>query len=223
MKNVLAIATALTLSSSLLIAGPVNNENITTFTAGSPAVAADVNSTIQALVSAINDNASRIAALEDSAPDNSVAGNSYQLRSINSMVAVGDTESYSSAGPNDFANISNGTLSATLTFDSTGSNGTLTIDAGNDESYEVNVPTNKLENFTDDASDNSTFTFTQTGNTVSATFDEGGDEFFTLEFLVSADGSLLVTATSDVGSTTFNDGSNGEEAFVELVIGVRSQ
>ena len=48
MKNVLAIATALTLSSSLLIAGPVNNENITTFTAGSPAVAADVNSTIQA-------------------------------------------------------------------------------------------------------------------------------------------------------------------------------
>ena len=222
MKNILAIATALTLSSSLLVAGTVNNENVTTFTAGSPARAADVNSTIQALVSAINDNASRIAALEDSAPDSSVAGNSYQLRSINSMVAVGDTESYSSAGPNNFANISNGTLSATLTFDSTGSNGTLTIDAGNDESYEVNVPSNKLENFTDDVGENSTFTYTQTGNTVSAIFDEDGGSF-TLEFLVSADGSLLVTATSDVGSTTFNDGSNGEEAFVELVIGVRSQ
>jgi len=229
MKKVFALATALTLSSSLLIAGTVNSENVTTFTAGSPARAADVNSTIQALVSAINDNASRIAALEDSAPDSSVAGNTYQLRSMNSMVAVGESNSdgdgvsYPNPQGNDFANISNGSLSATLTFNDTGASGSLTIDANNDKTYEVNTPFNKLQDFSDGASETTPLTFTQTGNTVTVTFDEGNGDTFVVDFLISADGSLLIAAVTEVGATTFDDGSDGEEAFVELLIGVRSQ
>jgi hypothetical protein len=221
MKKVIALTAALTLSASAVIAGEVNNGNVTTFQSGQPAVAADVNSTFAALITAINDNATRIATLEEATPDNSVAGKTYAIRSINSQVAAGG-ENYTPSGPNGFVNVSNGTLSATLTFDSAGLSGTFVNDDGSDQEFEVNVPTNKIENFTDDLGDSGPITFEQVGSNLAVTFDEGGGEFFTINFLVSGDGSLLVATTSEFDSNEFNDGSTGESAFVELLIGVQA-
>lgn len=60
-------------------AGEVDDSNITTFQANTPAVAAEVNSTISALITAVNDNAARIVALENAAAEEtaSVSGRSY--------------------------------------------------------------------------------------------------------------------------------------------------
>ena len=135
----------------------------------------------------------------------------------------GDGVSYPNPQGNDFANISNGSLTATLIFNDTGASGSLTIDANDDKTYEVNTPFNQLQDFSDGASETTPLTFTQTGNTVTVTFDEGNGETFVVDFLISADGSLLIAAVTEVGATTFDDGSDGEEAFVELLIGVRSQ
>jgi len=48
----------------LIFAEPVDESQVTTFQAGQPAHAAEVNQTIQALVTAVNDNAARVVELE---------------------------------------------------------------------------------------------------------------------------------------------------------------
>ena len=67
-------------------AGTVDESQVTTFQAGSPAIAADVNATIGALVTAINDNAARIQALELN-NDPSVVGHTYQVVSLDVLVS----------------------------------------------------------------------------------------------------------------------------------------
>lgn len=69
---------------------------VTTFTSGTPAVAAEVNANFQALISAINDNNSRIATLEAAqAASDSVSGRYYKLRDMGWIMAahrVGQTQ-----------------------------------------------------------------------------------------------------------------------------------
>ena len=65
MRTTLLITTTALLSLPLsTLADPVDPDDITTFQAGQPACAADVNETIQALITAVNDNAARVAELE---------------------------------------------------------------------------------------------------------------------------------------------------------------
>jgi hypothetical protein len=199
----------------------VNNSNVSTFTAGQPAVAADVNSTFQALIAAINDNATRIAALEVAAPSIDVAGKTFSLRSIISEVAVGenpndaDGQVYNPAGGNDFVNISNGAAKATISFSGTGGGGTVVLES--DKYFEANIPGNKFSDFTD-VNETDIVTFVQVGNAVTVNFPDGG----LIEFLVAANGTMLISAVSELETDAqFDDGSNGEASYVELLIGVQ--
>lgn len=65
MKPLLHVLAYLTLLTQLGFTAPVDEGQVTTFAAGEPAVAAEVNQTLQALITAINDNASRLQALEE--------------------------------------------------------------------------------------------------------------------------------------------------------------
>lgn len=220
MKKVMMTTAALMMAAPMALAGTVDSSKVTTFQAGTAAVAAEVNSTISALVSAINDNAERLAALETAAPDSSVAGQSYQLRSINSSIAVGGTTTTEDGRAHRFANVTNGSLNATLNFGN-GGTATFTVAAGNDAEYEINLPDNQLR--TDgSAGETQTVTYTQSGNTVVVKFPEDGTTF-DVEFLVSGDGSMLVSGNKEYDeSASFNDNSTGKFAFVELIVGTRT-
>ena len=224
MKKQIIFAAVLGFATPSLFAGEVDASSVTTFSAGTPARAAEVNSTFGALIAAINDNAERISNLELAEPNNSVAGGTYQIRSINSEVAVGSNaqDGYQQNGPNSFANISNGSLAATLSFSNEGLSGTFVVDAGADKTYEANTPSNRFQDFSDSESESEQITYVQTGSTVSVTFPDDGDTF-TVDFIVSGDGSVLLTRSFEAGDTTFNDGSTCEFSFMELLVGIRTE
>ncbi len=58
-------ATIVLLSTSATLAGTVNNENVTTFAGGSPALAEEVNGNFSELTTQVNDNDERVVLLED--------------------------------------------------------------------------------------------------------------------------------------------------------------
>lgn len=68
MKTKIVIAVIAILFSLGIQADEVDQSRVTTFAAGTPAVAAEVNENIQALISSIDDNAGRITGLEVTAP-----------------------------------------------------------------------------------------------------------------------------------------------------------
>ena len=72
----------------IISADEVDESSVTDFSNGSPADADEVNTNFQALISAINDNATRLAALESSSSssDNSVAGKTFKLNQIGVML-----------------------------------------------------------------------------------------------------------------------------------------
>jgi hypothetical protein len=69
MKKLLPALFLASAMSAPVLAGEVDAAAVNTFEAGTPAVAAEVNDNFAALISAINDNATRITALEDAVPD----------------------------------------------------------------------------------------------------------------------------------------------------------
>ncbi len=228
MKKTIFLVAAISLGSTLSFAGEVGST--TTFASGTPALASEVNGNFTALISAINDNATRIAALEAAAPDNSVAGSTYQVHTINSSVAAGsganggpNNNGYESGGGNDFVNISVGSLASVFVFAADGFSFSDTVEAGADQEFEVNVPFNKFTDFSDNPLENVSATYSQTGSSITVTFPaEGQDPEEVLQLTVSEDGSLIFGAVVEKGSETFNDGSAGETSFVEMFIGVRT-
>ena len=219
-KRLVSVGGALILSSLQAFGDSVAEQNITTFSANTPAVASEVNANFQALIAAINDNASRIEDLELDANDNFVGGRTYRIFSINAEVAGGDGNADQQ---NDFANISTGALEGVLVFDEINMTGTLTVTQ--DEFYEVNIPGYAVNDFSDSPSDLGAaepFTFEQTGNSVTVTIPEDGGSFEII-FTVAGDGNVIVgSSTEKPSATTFGDGSPGVSAFNELIIGVRT-
>lgn len=218
MKKVMMTTAALMMATPMALAGAVDSSKVITFAAGTPAVAAQVNDTISALITAIDDNAERLAALETAATDNSVANTTYIMQSINSGIGVGGKN----VEQDEFANVTNGSLKATLTLGENGM-GTFAVEAGEDAEYEINTPSNNFINYAvDEQAETINITYTQTANTVVVTFPEDNTTF-DVEFLVSGDGSMLVATTKEYdGDASYDDGSIGEFAFVELIIGTRT-
>lgn len=210
MNKQLASVVLASLMSTAAWAGEVGT--VTEFTAGSPAVAADVNGNFQALITAINDNANRIVALENANTDSSVAGGSYQIISLNNELASGDG--------NGFSTVGNGSLAGVFNFDA--SNGSGSADFTSDALFSVSLPNNELQDLSDNTAETIPFTYTQSGNDVTITFMES-DGNFDVNFIVSNDGSIMTARVIEpVGPTTFDDGSTGTTSFIELVIGIRN-
>lgn len=184
-------------------ADTVNEANVTTFQAGTPAVAAEVNTTIQALITAINDNASRITALEEETPSNSAIGKTYTLKQIGMIFRGSTTDNYST-----FGNLSqNYTLSL---------NGDMSFTLVGTE-YEGEVGTDgATTDWCNSCSVDEPGTYTQVGSLVTLTFGDGS----TAEFTVANNASVLLL--SDFVFGTEDDQPNYTRSESSLVIGVET-
>lgn len=211
-RNLLGLVAAVTLCGTVS-AGEVGP--VTTFSAGSVAKAAEVNGNFDALIAAINDNASRIAALE--APSNEVAGRSYSLHYVGSYLTA---EVDSDDGVRDFTSVEHYLGEGTLNFDSDGAttgNGSAADIAG----AELIVNGDGSFHWSSDGAETAeplAFTWSQSGNVVTMNID---GESETLNFVVSEDGSLLVGRGTDTGIDNRDDGSSADFSDVSTIILVR--
>lgn len=197
-------------------ADSVNPADVNTFTANTPAVASEVNANFTALINAINDNASRIAALESAAPPSAspnVSGNTYQFKALfNALWA--EQRPAGDGGTNSDARVSMEVKSFSMQFgtDGTGTyskqtsvvrelfHGTYSKDfvVGVSE-HEIQTESEPTEAFP--------LTFSQNGTGITVSLD--GD---TINFIASADGSTLIGVV---------DAGFGAEQATEILIGVR--
>jgi hypothetical protein len=124
-KNIVGVLLLLCIAA--VIGSSVDQERITTFEAGTPAVASEINENYQALIDAINNNAARLALLEQGVPsrslENEVTGATYKLMVAPTM--VGGAASQATPGSLWTAHgivTEEVTLNADGTLDSDGSN-----------------------------------------------------------------------------------------------------
>lgn len=225
MKNVkhmiLAGAIASVFTSSVMAAevGP-----ITTFQSGQAAQASQVNANFQALITAINDNNSRIAALEAAlASANSVAGKYYKVRDMGWILAahrVGegtDMPGGDQQVTNGFSRV--GFYSGNLDFHFA-ENGEITI-SGIDMDVEMFTNPNSDIGSVVSGPFNETGTWVQDGHTVTVTLGEG-DEQDVFEFTVSRNGEVLSTSNIGLRGITPAMGGNFQHEYEGgLGVGVR--
>lgn len=171
-KNMILAGAISTLMTGAAIAGEVGS--VTTFSANTPAVASQVNANFDALITAINDNNSRIAALEAAAPTNNVSGKTYALEQIGILLR-GNNSDYITAG-----NLSQSytlTLSASNTFSFTGTE--------NEGEIGLNGTVTRWE---DNTAISATGTWAQSGNTLTLTF----EDLSTVAFTVASNGGVVL-------------------------------
>lgn len=194
----------LILAMTASLAGPANADDVdasavTTFQDGTPALAGEVNGNFQALIDAINDNASRLAALEAaSGSDDSVAGHVFALRQM------GITNRGQETTLGTTANLSQ---AYTVTFNADGS---VTF-VGEENEAELVIPGFKLAIHSNGAAVDAAGTYSQSGSNIST--DLG------VNFFVSADGNVIVASQFSVGT----DVDNADIAVAEssFLVGVR--
>lgn len=198
----LAIATLMISGFGSAAADSVNPANVTTFQSGSPALASEVNSTIQALITAIDDNATRIAALEADAASlvpPSVEGSTYCMFSLSTGVGAGDDQDPDPAIQNGlWMGAASGASTNTLTFTSSTQ---VTISSPGDTFYEALAPSNFLVDQSDGPG-TETVTWTQSGNTVTLTFGVGDEA----SFMLSADGNIMISNDTELDRSGDNSG-----------------
>lgn len=220
-RNLLGLVAAVTMC-GMVNAGEVDTGSVTTFSAGEPAVAADVNANFDALIAAINDNAARIAALEN--PDNSVAGHTYTLFFAGSLLSA-EVDTDGDAGTDDqrsFGSVEEYAGQGSMTFDEASNTGSgtaqdnagaqLTIGNGGGIWY---------DNGGEATADSLTITWTQTGNRVTVDIDEGDSGTSTLDLVVSEDGSLLVGQGTNTFVDTFDNGDQADTSEISSIVMVR--
>lgn len=191
------------------IAAEVDEGNVTNFQSGQPALASEVNGTFAALISAINDNATRIAAIEDASNNNSLDGKTFSFSSTEVGVAS------SNDGTFGFARSDICSFSGTIAF-STASTGTIT-QSDNCAELVLNSGNTRIELLDPESGDES-FTYIQSGNTVTLTFPDPEDG--SLELVVSADGSILIGALFESEDEPEN-GATASSSIQNFIVGLQ--
>jgi len=181
-------------------ADEVDAANVTDFSNGSPADADEVNANFQALITAINDNASRLAALESSSAssDNSVAGKTFKLNQIG-ILLIGNGE-----GAATSANLSQSYI---VTFNS---NMTYTF-IGEENEGELNTVTGAFGNVTQGEAVDLSGSYTQTGSNVALDID--GES---ITFSASLDGNVIILSEFGFG----DDGGGFTRSETSFLVGV---
>ncbi|MEX2489458.1 MAG: hypothetical protein WD356_08035 [Pseudomonadales bacterium] len=205
----------------LASAGEVDTGSVTTFSAGESAVAAEVNANFNALITAINDNATRIAELES--PDNSVAGHTYTVFFAGSFLAasvdrVTDPEGQDN-GP-EFGSVEEFAGEGSFTFDPSSNTGSGEV--RDTAGAELGIGNEGGLFFDNDGAEQTsellTFSWEQVGNRV--TVDIVGEDF-SLNLVVSEDGSMLVGQATSTGVDTFDEDTDVNFSDITTVILVR--
>lgn len=171
-------------------ADTVVSTSVTTFEPGAPLQSSQMNTTLNALITAINDNAAKIAAMEAAAAAPlDVAGREYCVTDLETGFFVSGTQ------PNDVG-VTRGSIKAALVL-AAGGTATLTTfqddfkDAFPDFSvFNSNEPLGTFQ-----------ITWTLTGNVLALDFGDGDVE----EFSVSKSGELIVGGIA--AADTADDGS----------------
>lgn len=209
-KIILTGLTAVALSANAMAA------EVTGYTApqsGQAATAAGVDANFQALITAINDNNTRIAALEAA---------SGEVASLNDIVSGATYKLYFSGGIIELddgggANLERFGGSTDLTFNSDGSLSETFSESGRFISLDANTCDFEglnCSHYVDTWSDNETGggSWSVTGQTLNVIWGDGGSEAFSL----SSDGKVI---TAGGGNLDEGDGTSGLETFV--AVGVR--
>ena len=209
-KVILTGLTAAVLSANAMAA------EVTGYTApqsGQAATAAGVDANFQALITAINDNNTRIAALEAA---------SGEVASLNDIVSGATYKLYFSGGIIELddgggANLERFGGSTDLTFNSDGSLSETFSESGRFISLDANTCDFEglnCSHYVDTWNDNETGggSWSVTGQTLNVIWGDGGSEAFSL----SSDGKVI---TAGGGNLDEGDGTSGLETFV--AVGVR--
>ncbi len=209
-KVILTGLTAAVLSANAMAA------EVTGYTApqsGQAATAAGVDANFQALITAINDNNTRIAALEAA---------SGEVASLNDIVSGATYKLYFSGGIIELddgggANLERFGGTTDLTFNSDGSLSETFSESGRFISLDANTCDFEGQNcshYVDTWNDNETGggSWSVTGQTLNVIWDDGGSDAFSL----SSDGKIITTGG---GSLDEGDGTSGVDTFV--AVGVR--
>lgn len=207
----LTIAGSTIVGFSNAVADPVDTTAVTTFQSGTPALASEVNGTVQALISAIDDNAARIAALEaaNTLTPASVEGSTYCIMSVTGSVGAGDPDPVSGVG--QWLGTAAGQSKYSLTFTSSTQATFATL---SDVFYEALAPNNVMVDAGDSPS-SETVTWTLVGNALTLTF-PGPDN---VSALISSDGNVLVAGFSELDRASDN---SGNWFLADLLVGVRA-
>jgi|TARA_B100002003_G_scaffold246465_1_gene276163 hypothetical protein len=175
-KPILLIA-SLFLASSL----QATDVSITPFVSGEAATAESVNTAFETLISVINENNQRLAALETHETGD-VAGRSYKLVQMGSILRSDNIGGVT---------IGNSSQNYTVVLNS---DSTFSVDGSVSES-EVDTTHGSITSFSDPVS--ITGTFTQSGQDV--TFSSSDADGGTVTFFVSPDGDVMVTNEFEYG------------------------
>lgn len=239
MKSSPAAAAAALLSlPAMLLADPVDPNAITTFQAGQPACAEDVNQTIQALITAVNDNAARVAELEAALRNahrplvDLVTGSTYKIYIQSSAIGEIETNTPENNAETPVVSFTEGRLG----FWSFVELGTITLNSGGTASFEFDgherevyldtfashdedspsvprIDTVSLSTPIDDAEiDVIPGTWSLNGQSISVVFD--GD---TTVFTVSPDGENLMLGEKSVENVP---GAGGTLSLLEAGMGM---
>jgi len=211
-KLSLALAITTMVATAPALADTVNPANVTTFQGGTPAVASQVNGTVQELISAINDNATRIAAIENaetSLVPGDITGNLYCFFSLSTGVGAGDP---GLDGVGSWVGASSGRSQGSLTFTST-TEGTLNIAV--DSFQEALSPTYAMFDASDGAGSEA-ITYTLVNNTLTITYTAEGDSDV---MFMSPDGNTILFGISELERSSDN---SGNWFLADLVIGMRA-
>lgn len=198
-RNLMITTLAISMLATSASADTVDAANVTTFVPNTPSRASEVNVTVQALITAINDNANRIADIEAAVQTNEVAGESYFFVALEigaAEIGVDDVGGVGTEG-SGFSNL------GTVTFDSVNGTASLTSSAFEFFSSNAGVSSQTLSN-------SGTFSFMQTGSDLVLTDIIDGEEII-----------MQLSPSGEIGIGRLNSGVNsGVGALAEASAGI---
>lgn len=235
------LSASLALLTLNLSADTVDNAQIVTFVAGDPACAADVNQTIQELVSAVNDNAATIAALEAQVAALQVTPTLLSIISGSTYTVYSHEVGIGASSDLDGHGILNNFLGAETAIYTFESNGDLTVSYDYSERFtalranhhqldpvflsgqnqegvsQVVLDNDVIDNGSGDNSGSAIGdSWSLSGSTLTVNWD--GD---TEEFLVSPDGNMILSGAAELDDEALTPGGP-LVTNADIVIGIRA-
>lgn len=203
-------ALALVLPLNLAAQGSSAADNLTTFPTGGAATAAQVNGNFGAILAAIVGNSSNIAELQQALNESSVAGKTYRLQSIRTLMDADEGNNAAAYGI--------GTSDNLLVFDASTLTGTIQILDNATQDSVLDIASRTISSVVEPAA-LIPFTYSQVGNTVTLVIQEEG-ESESIDFVL-APGALALIGSFGSKELIASGSTTGRvETEVEFFVGL---